>query len=204
MAGWLLYRSERAYLLVMRALYGRHYEARYRALADLIAPGAEVLDLCCGPGILYRRYLRPKGVDYRGLDINPRFVARLRSLDVRAEQADLRGPAPLPRADVVVMQASLYHFLPDPEPVLARMLASARRQVLIAEPVRNLSSSRFGLIAALGRHATGVAGAGSERFDEASLDALMDRYADRVERRFLIPGGREKVYLLRPPSASPR
>ena len=35
---------------VMLALYGRHYGARYRAVADLIPDGSSVLDLCCGPG----------------------------------------------------------------------------------------------------------------------------------------------------------
>src|SRR5436190_23965748 len=96
----LLYRSGGAYSLVMRALYGRHYDARYRAVAALIPPGAEVLDVCSGPGTLYRRYLRDKNVRYRGLDINPRFVAQVRSLGAAADEWDLSEERPLPAADL--------------------------------------------------------------------------------------------------------
>jgi hypothetical protein len=39
-------------------------------------------------------------------------------------------------------------------------------------------------------------GAQARRFNEATLDAFFARYAPRVERSFLIPGGREKVYVL--------
>lgn len=62
----LIYRSRAGYELAMFMLYGRHYSARYRAIANLIPYGAEVLELCCGPGILYERYLRYKDVAYRG------------------------------------------------------------------------------------------------------------------------------------------
>jgi hypothetical protein len=117
LAGSLVYRSPFVYELVMRALYGRHYAARYRAVADLIPAGSSALDLCCGPGFLYERYLRPKGVSYTGLDLNPRFVDRVCRVGGRGLVWDLGEDQPLPPADSVVMQASLYQFLPDPAPV---------------------------------------------------------------------------------------
>jgi len=192
-----VYRSEAVYALTMRALYGRHYGARDRVVAELVPPGAEVLDVCCGPATLYRRGLREKGVRYRGLDLNPRFVARLGALGIRADVWDASEPAALPPADIVTMQASLYHFLPDPRPVLERMLAAARDRVIVSEPVRNLSDSRFAPLAAIGRQATRVGAGGAQRFDEPRLDALMDGYSDAVRERFLLPGGREKIYVLR-------
>src|SRR6516165_10754236 len=97
----------------MIGLYGCHYGARYRAIAGLIPGGSSVLELCCGPGILHDRYLRKKGVDYTGLDINPRFIARVCRRGGKGIVRDLHADAPLPPADVVVMQASLYQFLPD-------------------------------------------------------------------------------------------
>ena len=45
----LVYRSAAVYEAVMRLLYGRHYVARQRAVADLIPAGASLLELCCGP-----------------------------------------------------------------------------------------------------------------------------------------------------------
>lgn len=190
----LIYRRPLLYRAVMLALYGRHYFARCRVIAELVPEGASVLELCCGPADLYRNYLRPKSVRYTGLDINPRFVARLGSAGrVWDVQADL----PLPTADFVLMQASLYHFLPDPSAVLERMLRAAAKQVIVAEPIRNLADSGIPFLSAMARRHTD-AGTGSQprRFNQQSLDDLFSRYSDRVSRSFLIPGGREKVYVL--------
>src|SRR5947208_245210 len=133
----------------MRTLYGRHYGARYRAIADLVPAGSSVLDLCCGPGFLHDPHLRGKGVVYTGLDINRRFVARLRRRGATALVWDLNDGRELPTADFVVIQASLYQFLPEPRPLLRRMLRAAREAVVVAEPIRNLSTSRFSWLAAL-------------------------------------------------------
>src|SRR5690242_19199763 len=122
MASSWVYRHSLAYELVMLGLYGRHYGARYRALADLIPDGTSVLDLCCGPGILFDRYLRARSVDYTGIDVNPRFIARVNRRGGRGLIGDLSRDRPLPEADLVIMQASLYQFLPDAAPVVRRML----------------------------------------------------------------------------------
>src|SRR5262245_10790240 len=174
MAVSLVYRSPSLYELIMMALYGRHYPARYRAIADLVPAGARVLDVCCGPGVLFDRYLRHKGVDYTGLDINAGFVERINRRGARGRPWDLHKDDPLPGAEVVVMQASLYHFLPDPVPVVERMLRAARERVIIAEPIRNLADSRLPLLAALARRQTdpGV-GEPALRFNERTLDNLL-------------------------------
>jgi SAM-dependent methyltransferase len=192
----LVYRSTWVYELIMVLLYGRHYAARYRAVADLVPRGASVLELCCGPGILFDRYLRRKGCDYLGLDINRGFIDRIQRRGGRAQIWDLHADTPLPRADIVVMQASLYHFLPDPAPVVDRMRAAAGRSVIIAEPVRNLSDSRIPVLSALARrHTDPGVGQAPLRFSEATLDAFLGSREPGPSRSFLIPGGREKIYV---------
>jgi SAM-dependent methyltransferase len=192
----LVYRSSAAYRGMMRLLYGRHARTRLSAVAALIPPGSSVVELCCGPGMLCRD-LHARRTEFLGLDINPRFVEAVRRAGARAEVRDVSEDAPLPPADIVVMQASLYHFLPAPEHVVGRMLAAARRQVIVSEPIRNLSSSGLAPLGALARRGADPGdGTGTERFDEASLDAFMARYRDRVERSFVIPGGRDKVFVL--------
>jgi len=193
----LVYRSAGGYELLMRALYGRHYAARMSAVAAQVPDGASVLELCCGPGTLYRRHLRGRVGGYVGLDVNPGFVARLRRQGVDARGVDLAHSGALPRADVVIMQASLYHFLPTAEAIVDRMIAAAGERVVISEPVRNLASSGLPVVGRLGRSAAdpGVGGH-AQRFDEQRLDGLMGRYAERVLSAFPIPGGREKVYVL--------
>jgi len=201
----LVYRSAGGYELLMRALYGRHYADRLSAIAAQVPDGVTVLELCCGPGTLYRRHLHSRTHGYIGLDANERFVARLRRNGVDARQVDLAaGADTLPSADVAIMQASLYHFLPHPERVIDRMLGAAEDRVIISEPVRNLASSAVPIVRLLGRRAAdpGV-GAADRRFTERTLDELMERYRARIAQEFAIPGGREKVFVLRSSPQSP-
>ena len=195
----LVYRTAAGYELVMRALYGRHYSDRLRAVAAEVPYGSSVLELCCGPGTLYTRFLRARVSSYVGLDINERFVYLLRRQGVDARVADLAGSnEPLPPADVALIQASLYLFLPRAEPIVDRMLAAASDRVVVSEPIRNLASSANPLIRTLGRRAADPgAGGGGRRFTEDTLDALVDRYRELVIESRLIPGGREKLYVLR-------
>lgn len=194
----LIYRSASMYELAMRLLYGRHYAARYRAIAELIPAGASVLDLCCGPAHLYDRYLQPKGVRYTGLDVNQSFIDRLNRRGGHGQVRDLRSAEALPEADYVIMQASLFHFLPDASGVVDRMLRAAQKQVVIAEPVRNLASSDSRVLSLLGRLFTnpGV-GEHSLRFNEESLADFFAGYESRLVKRFSIEGGREQVYVLK-------
>ncbi|MGH2914604.1 MAG: class I SAM-dependent methyltransferase [Solirubrobacteraceae bacterium] len=202
MSASLVYRSARGYELVMLALYGRHYAGRMRAVADRVRPGASVLELCPGPGALYQRHLRARAGSYTAVDVNERFLARLRLLGARTIALDLScGDESLPAADVVIMQASLYHFLPDARSIVERMLAAARERVIVSEPIRNLSTSRVPLVARVGRGGTDPGGAGDghrQRFDERTLARLMDSYRRLWVESFKIPGGREQVYVLDP------
>jgi len=181
----------------MLSLYGRHYFTRYRVLADLIPPHTSILDLCCGPGILYQRYLRNKGVAYTGLDINQRFIKRVNEMGSHGLVWDLREDKPLPRADYVIMQASLYHFLPDPTSLAERMLNAAGKRVIIAEPIRNLSGGKIPILGTIAKRLSDP-GTGQQpmRFTEQTLDSFFSRYSSHNVKTFVVPGGREKVYIL--------
>ncbi|WP_406697788.1 class I SAM-dependent methyltransferase [Singulisphaera sp. Ch08] len=195
----LVYRNSFTYELVMRLLYRRHYLARFEAVAQLIPAEASVLDLCCGPGTLFDRHLRAKGVRYTGLDCNPGFIARIKRLGGEGQGAvcDVGRLESFPQSDYVIMQASLYHFLPDVESLLNRMEQAARRAVIVAEPIRNLATGSNRWLATLASRQTN-AGLGSQptRFTEAMLDHLFASRTAHPFRSFLIPGGREKVYVV--------
>ena len=195
----IIYSNERLYRVLMRALYGRHFEARYRVLADEIPAHSSVIDLCAGDCYLYRRYLRSKSVSYLGLDLSPALVTAAQKHGVEAREFDVWRDD-IPPAEVVLMQASLYHFLPQAEKVVAKMLAAARNKVIIAEPIRNLSSSRLAWLAKLSRRLTKPAPEQSSysgaRFDENSLTAVFESFP-AFQRSFLIPGKREMVGIFR-------
>ena len=193
----LIYKSSFVYELAMHVLYGRHYNARYTSIVDLIPDNAMVLDLCCGPALLFHRYLRNKSVRYTGLDINQQFIDQLVQAGGAGEVWDLRSDRELPASDYVIMQASLYHFLPDASSIVNRMLAAARRKVIIAEPVRNLATSSSSFLSFIGRALTNPgSGAPANRFNQESLEAFFDRYRSHLSRSFPIAGGREVVYVL--------
>jgi SAM-dependent methyltransferase len=194
----LAYKNQPIYEALMLVVYRHHYLSRYRAIAECIPAGAAVLDVCCGPAVLYDRYLRKKQVSYVGIDLNGAFVDRAAAKGINVAYADVSQIAELPAADFVVMQASLYHFLPDAvAPVIRKMLKAAKQKVIIAEPVRNLSTSRLRWVARFAHRQTD-AGAGpcTTRFDEESLSAAMAPFASIVERVFPIAGGREIAYVL--------
>jgi SAM-dependent methyltransferase len=197
LAASLIYKSAVLYELAMMGLYGRHYSSRYRTVADLIPPESSVLDLCCGPAVLYGRYLRQKSVDYTGLDLNEIFIKGLIRRGVRAKVWDVRKDEPLPRADYVIMQASLYHFLPDPLPILNRMLEAAREQIIVAEPIRNLTCTKLPLLTSFARLLTdpGIGGQ-PYRFTERTLDDTMSNLCSHAPHTLLISGGREKIYVI--------
>jgi hypothetical protein len=184
----------------MRLLFGRFFKARYQVIDNLISRGAEVIDVCAGDCRLYLDFLQKKGVKYLGLEYSPHFVRWANRAGVEAKIFDV-WKDDIPAADVVVMQASLYQFIPREEEVLEKLLASSRKWVIIAEPVRNVSDSRFGLLAKLGRLLTQPRRQGDgkytgDRFNRESLTRLF-RSFEEFERSFLIPGGREMVGIFR-------
>ncbi len=193
----LIYRHAALYTVVNWLLYGRHHRTRYRVIADLIPTQASVLELCCGPATLYHSFLRAKEARYTGLDLSSHFIDRLNKRGGHGIVWDLRSEQPLPRADYVVIQGALYFFLPDPSALIERMIASANRQVIIAESIRNLSSSSIPLLAMLANRSAGaVEGNHPTRFTEETLDKLFENYPSQSKRSFKIPGERDKVYVL--------
>jgi SAM-dependent methyltransferase len=126
-----IYRNAMLYELAMRLLYRSGYRRRQEAIAELVPSGVSVLEVCSGPGRLYLDYLRAKGVASIGLDLSEGFVRYLRTRGVHALVWDVRSATPLPRADGVVMQASLYQFIPAARPVVDRLLEAARQHIVI-------------------------------------------------------------------------
>jgi hypothetical protein len=194
----LVYAHPGIYQLLMRLIYGSGFAARYQALSDLVPDGADVFEACAGDAYLYEHHLKPRGVRYRAGEFNDGFVSHAQARGIAMMHFDLRQDE-VPQADIVLLHASLYQFMPDHEAVVSRLLAAARQTLIISEPVRNLSSSPNPLIRWIAtRSADPGSGHKAQRFDEASLDAFFnEHFADRILHHGLIPGGREKIYCLR-------
>lgn len=190
-----IYSNRTLYHAVMRVLYGRHFNARYAAIAAEISSGVAVVDVCAGDAYLYLKYLRSRSVQYLGLDLSPYMVRWASGRGVPMRQFDARTDE-IPIGDVVVMQASLYQFLPRAEPIVRKLIAAARRAVIITEPIRNLSSSGNPLLSIVGRRmtvpASGTQSYSGQRFNEKSLTDLFHSF-ESFERAYILPGGREML-----------
>lgn len=166
------------YAAAMKRLYGRDgFAERYTEVARHIPPGTEVVDLCAGDGLL-RHHLDPS-CHYTAVDMNAPFMRKLRAAGVDAVVADLNGP--LPTADVVVMMAALYHFMPNHVDVVRRARAAARQRFILTEPVENVAASRSGLLRRVASWASDPGnGTSAQRLGIADLESVLEA----------VPGGR--------------
>lgn len=192
----LLYRHPYLYETGMRLLYGSTYLERFELVAERILPDSTVVDVCSGPGTLFRRFLRPKGCRYLALDVNRRFLGQVTRDGGEVMRCDVRVLGSLPPADHVTMLGSLYHFLPDAGTVLERMLDAARRTVILCEPVRNVTHSSIAVLRSLALCLTDPGtGRASYRFTPETLEQLVSRYT--ILESTAIPGGRDQIVVLR-------
>jgi hypothetical protein len=174
----------------MRLLYGQHYASRYEDIARLIPAESRVLDVCMGDARLYTDYLKSKNVDYLGLDINQAFVRHAQKKGVPARRFDLNQDA-LPPCDYIIMQGSLYQFIPNEHEILEKLLASARHTLIISEPVKNLSNSPIPMVSWLARKATTTQqGRAEHRFQLRNLHSLFAKY-HQLKDVFPVAGTRE-------------
>lgn len=196
----IIYRWPFLYESFLLVRYRGDYAQRSRAIAEVIPDGATVVDLCCGPATLYFSHLRRKRVRYTGLDINRGFVDRLSARGLTGILWDVTSETPLPEADYVVMQGSLYHFLPNPYSIVDRMLAAAKQRVVLTEPVRNLADSKNPFVAWLAKRlADPGTGDQPNRFNEKRFEEFLTRYRDKgwVVESYPIAAGREQLCVLR-------
>lgn len=191
-----IYSSRMVYRLLMRFLYrGGGYGDRYRMIAERVSSGARVLEVCCGDCYLFEHYLRAKSVMYTGLDISEPFVraAKQNGIDARVFNVWLDE---LPRSQVVIMQASLYQFIMDARRIMNRLLDAAEERLIVAEPIKTLSTSHNRLVSGLSRFLTQPAGApagyNGDRFDKAELLKLFEE-SPCLEETVLLPGGAEMI-----------
>ena len=186
------------YTLVMRLIYGLHYEDRYKAIADLIPDHITLFEVCSGDCRIYTQYLCKMDIQYSCGDINKNFIFYAQKKGIDCQHLDLNEGV-VPSADIILMQASLYQFNPNQKKIVDKLLASARKWLILAEPVRNLSTSSNPFIAAMAKfNANPGTGHKSYRFNEQTLDYFMKgEYAELIDQEKFISGGREKLFVLK-------
>lgn len=178
------------YHFAIRTLYGKDFDTRYRALAELIPENSQVVELCMGDAYLYRNYLQRKNVQYLGLDINHVFVRSASKKNIAAKVHNHLTDE-FPAAEIIVMQGSLYQFIPDEKKIIGKMLHSAGKKALISEPVRNRAHSKNRIIRIVSQYGVDPGtGKKTERFSEQSL---LECFSSFSEFKMTVKAGKEII-----------
>jgi hypothetical protein len=163
-----IYRHVFIYRLIMNILYGFKYKKRFAKVIKLIRPEDKaVVELCFGD-IFIAQYCRQEGKGWIGFDLNENFVKFARKNNFNAHLKDVLLLEEFPRADVIIMIGSLYHFYSTIRMLFEKICRSSRRFIL-SEPIINLTHQK-GVLGILAKRFTN-AGKGEEnfRFNESSL-----------------------------------
>jgi hypothetical protein len=184
------------YTFLIKILYGKNFNSRYLAVADLIPENSTVIEVCPGDGYLYEHYLKKKNVKYTGLDINPGFVKVAKSKQIPFVIHDL-FTEDIPKADYIIIQASLYQFIPQEDMIIQKLLNAAGRTLIISETVRNLSDSKNPFIALFAQYSANPGkGHAPKRFTKDTLMDCFSKYPAFKEVK-AIEGGRELIGIFR-------
>lgn len=180
------------YHFIMRQLYGRDFKIRYEAIAKLIPNGANVLEVCMGDAYLYRKYLSGKKLQYLGMDMNETFVNYAVKQNIPVKVCNLLKDE-IPKTDYIIMQASLYQFLPNEKMILQKLLDAAGKMLIIAEPVQNLADSKNPLVAFVAKRAANPGtGHAVKRFNQKTLLECFKSF-NEFREDLLIDAGKEMI-----------
>lgn len=180
------------YQFGMRLLYGKNFLSRYETISDLLPENVSVVDLCCGDCYM-EKILRKKRIDYLGVDLNPAFIKHALKRGIKAQLIDIEQ-GEIPKGDYIIMQVSLYQFMPNHRALIDKMFASANKGVIISEPTRHVSSAKNPLVSLLGILATRVNSKDfPNRLTKIELLDLFNEY--KVSSVKEINGGRDLIGL---------
>ena len=183
-----IYWNSTFYHLAIRQSAGKYFSQRYLALDELIPENASVTEVCMGDAYLYRNYLAKKQVTYSGLDINNRFVQSATRKNIPARIFNVMTEEVDP-ADYVIMQGSLYQFIPEEKRIIRKLLDAAKKQLIISEPVKNRAQSNNRFISFLAKYAVNPGtGPAKERFNERTLVECFQWFPEFKEAKTIVGG----------------
>jgi hypothetical protein len=129
--------------------------------------------------------------------LNSTFVRHARRQGIDASVLDLNSES-VPPDDYVVVQGSLYHFIPGQREILEKLLEAGRKRIIVSERTGGLTKSRSSAVAWFARMTTDPGtGAAGERFDRESLLALFRAFPGRLMEIREYSGGKEIIAVFR-------
>jgi len=138
------------YKILMKLLFRKSYKARYTEIANLIKNNSSVIDICCGDAQLYS-FLKNKNIKYTGIDFNNVFLNHLRKKKIDVIHMDINQEKIPIKADYVVLQSSLYQFIPNHLQIIRKLLDVTQKYLIIQETVVSYTQSSNLLLSIIGK-----------------------------------------------------
>lgn len=177
---------------------GKEYWEKFKTVSSFIENYSSVMELCCGFGDLYAYALKNKQINYSGVDLSPNFVAYGQKNGINIAEQDINNFG-FPQSDYYIIISSLYHFYPNPEVIIKKMLSASTKNVLIVEPIKNLLNSKYKIISRLALFLTNEGGSKNTfRFTEKTLDKMMKSHFEKnIVSVKKTKNGKEKIFILK-------
>ena len=180
----------------MQLSYKKYYLDRYKVVSDLIESNSSILDICCGDCKIYD-FLKVKNVNYVGIDFNKAFVKAAQNKGIRAYRLDIIKDE-IPKADIILMQASLYQFIPYHTEVINKLLNCAIKKLILCEPIKNHATSKIKIISKMA-YLLNNPGNGIKpyRFNMQTLQKALQPFKKNIIKEFLTPYQIEYIVIMR-------
>ncbi|MCK4351964.1 glycosyltransferase [candidate division WOR-3 bacterium] len=180
----LVYWHPIIYEIIMRFLYKKEYRKRLETISQEIGD-LSVLDLCCGTCGIYR-YLKTK--DYLGLDINERFIRFAKASGIKVKYTDIENDDWPKDRDCIIIIGSLYQFIPQHEDIIKKAFHSARKKVIICEPILNWTSSNNKIVSFIAKK---VQKGGEKQFQARFTERTLLKVYKKYKTKKIIPLGKD-------------
>lgn len=168
-----IYLHPKIYEYVMKLLHLGDFKKRYEIISQECR-GMRILDLCCGDCYLSNFVDKKR---YTGIDLNKTFIRHALKKGINAKFMDIEKEE-IPESECIILQGSLYQFIPNEAAILEKIFNKATKKVIISEPIHNLADSRLPFVKKIAAILTKTEkGKGySRRFNEKNLRALFRDY----------------------------
>ncbi|MBD3311957.1 methyltransferase domain-containing protein [archaeon] len=127
----LLYKSPRLYHAIIKLIYGKDFNNRYKEIAKIIGKNKKVLDLGCGTGEL-KKHL-DESCTYEGWDLNQKFIKAGKEKGLNVKLKNIFNFKKYPESDVIVISDLLHHVIPR-HMELIRKAKKNTKKLVIMEP----------------------------------------------------------------------
>lgn len=197
----IIYWHPEIYTLFMKLLCGRHYRRRYIELRNLIDSNSSLLDVCCGDCKLYE-FLKDKNIEYTGLDFNPIFIKKANERRINARLCNIHKDN-IPSADYVVIQSSLYQFIPEHVKVLQKLFKATNRYLVISECLNSYSVSKSWIFSYVGKKLNNPGdGIKALRFNMEMLKEAIEPFRGDVVKEFFAGNKTDYIVVIRKNNAA--